>query len=112
MLAAAIVLFLVAAIGGVIMAVRIFRSVRPPMSLALAHGGLAATALVLAILAAVASGAAPLLKIGVAVLILAALGGFFLFSFQLRGKTHPKAVVLLHGLLAVGGVVCLALVAL
>jgi len=112
MLIAAIVLFLVAAVGGVIMAVRIFRSLHPPMSLALAHGGLAATALVLAIIATVFSGPTPLLKAGVAVLILAALGGFFLFSFQLRGKAHPKAVVLLHGVLAVGGVVCLALVAL
>jgi len=112
MLTAAIVLFLLAAIGGVIMAVRIFRRIQPPMTLALAHGALAATALVLAIVAAVASGAAPLLKVGVAVLILAALGGFFLFSFQLRGKAHPKAVVLLHGLLAAGGVGCLALVVL
>ncbi|HEX7198683.1 MAG TPA: hypothetical protein VF213_04380, partial [Dongiaceae bacterium] len=112
MLATAIVLFLLAALGGIAMAVRIFRNARPPMPLALGHGALAAVALILALVAALAPAAAPLLKIGAAVLIVAALGGFFLFSFQLRGKPHPKAVVVLHALLAVGGVGCLALVVL
>jgi hypothetical protein len=107
MLIAAIVLFLVAAVGGLVMAVGIFKGKTPWLPLALGHGGLAATALVLAILAAIAPGGGPILKYGVAVLILAALGGFFLFSFQLRGKPHPKAVVVLHALLAVGGVACL-----
>jgi hypothetical protein len=43
----------------------------------------------------------------VAVLALAALGGFFLLSFHLRGKPHPWVVVVLHALLAVGGLGCL-----
>jgi hypothetical protein len=109
MLTAAVVLFLVAALGGLVMAAGIFKGTAPRVPLALGHGGLAATALVLALLVAVAPDAAPILKYGVAVLVLAALGGFFLLSFHLRGKPHPKAVVVLHALLAVGGVGCLAL---
>jgi fucose 4-O-acetylase-like acetyltransferase len=109
MLTIAVALFLVAALGGLVMAVGIFKGATPWMPLALGHGGLAATALVLALLVAIAPGGAPILKYGVATLVVAALGGFFLFSFQLRGKPHPKVVVALHALLAVGGVACLAL---
>jgi hypothetical protein len=74
--------------------------------LALGHGVLAATALVLALLVAMATGVAAI-KYGVAVLVLAALGGFFLLSFHLRGKPHPWVVVVLHAVLAVDGVGCL-----
>ena len=104
MLTAAVVLFLVAALGGLVMAVGIFKGTKPPVPLALGHGALAATALILALLVAIAPNASTLVKYGVAVLVLAALGGFFLLSFHLRGKPHPKAVVLLHALLALGGV--------
>jgi peptidoglycan/LPS O-acetylase OafA/YrhL len=74
--------------------------------LALGHGVLAATALVLALLESIATGVAAI-KYGVAVLVLAALGGFFLLSYHLRGKPRPWVVVVLHALLAVGGVGCL-----
>jgi hypothetical protein len=109
MLTVTIVLFLVAALGGLLMATGIFKGTQPKVPLAVGHGALAATALVLALLLTVAHGAAPILKYGIAVLVLAALGGFFLLSFHLRGKPHPRAVVVLHALLAVGGVGCLAL---
>jgi len=112
MLTTSILLFLVAATGGIVMAVRIFKNTYPPLAVALAHGGVAALALLVALVLATAPGAPQILKTGVGVLILAALGGFFLFSFQLRGKPHPKAVVVLHALLAVGGVGCLVLAAL
>ena len=105
----AVVLFLLAALGGIAMALKIFRGNVPPMPLALGHGALAAVALVLALIAVVGAEVAPLARIGVGVLVVAALGGFFLFSFHLRGKPHPKAVVVLHAVLAVAGVACLAL---
>jgi len=66
------------------------------------HGVLAATALALALWVS-RSTHATAIKYGVAVLILAALGGLFLLSYHLRGKPHPAAVVVLHALLAVGG---------
>ncbi len=107
MLTASIVLLLYAALGGLVMAVGIFRGATPWVPLALGHGVLAAMALVLALLVAIAPGVAAIVKYGVAILVLAALGGFFLLSFHLRGKPHPRVVVVLHALLAVGGVGCL-----
>jgi hypothetical protein len=106
MLTASIVLFIYAALSGLVMAVGIFTGAKRWVPLALGHGVLAATALVLALLVLTATGAAAI-KYGVAVLVLAALGGFFLLSYHLRGKPHPWGVVVLHALLAVGGVGCL-----
>ncbi len=106
MLTASIILFMYAAISGVIMAVNIFRGARRWVPLALGHGVLAATALVLALLVSRATGIAAV-KYGVTVLVLAALGGLLLLSYPLRDKRHPWVVVVLHALLAVGGVGCL-----
>src|SRR5262245_3411704 len=80
----AVVLFLLAAVGGLYMATRIFGGFVPPMAVALAHGALGATALVMVILAAMAPEAVPLVKYGAITLVAAALGGFFLLSFHLR----------------------------
>ena len=88
------------------MAVGIFRGAKRWAPLALGHGVLAATALVLALFVLIATDAAAI-KYGVAVLVLAALGGFFLLSFHLRSKPHPWVFVVLHALLAVGGIGCL-----
>jgi hypothetical protein len=107
MLTASIVLFLYAALVGLAMTVGIFSGAKPWVLLALGHGVLAAMALVLALWVAIAPGVTFIVKYGVAVLVLAALVGFFLLSFHLRGKPHPWAVVVLHALLAVGGVGCL-----
>jgi len=89
MLTASIVLFLYAALSGLVMAVGIFRGAKPWLPLALGHGILAATALVLALLVAIETGVAAI-KYGVAVLVLAALGGFFLLSFHLRWQTSSQ----------------------
>ena len=110
MLGLAVVLFLAAALGGLYMATHIFRGRMPPVAIAVIHGGAAATALVVTIMAAMAPGAAPLVKYGAAILFVAALGGFFLASFHLRGVAHPKAIVVVHALAAVAGVGCLAAV--
>jgi hypothetical protein len=106
MLYVSIILFLYAALSGLVMVVGIFRGAKPWVPLVLGHGVLAATALVLALLVAIATGVAAI-KYGVAVLFLTALGGFLLLSFHLRGKPHPWVVVVLHALPAVGGVGCL-----
>ena len=106
MLTASVILFMYAALSGFVMAVGIFKGARRWMPLALGHGVLAVTGLVLALLASLATGVAAI-QYGVAVLFLAALGGFVLFSYHLRDKSHPWLVVVLHALLALGGVGCL-----
>ncbi len=88
------------------MAVGIFRGAKRWAPLALGHGVLAVTALVLALVVAIETGGTAI-KYGISALALAALGGFFLLSFHLRGKPHPWVVVVLHALLAVSGIGCL-----
>jgi hypothetical protein len=41
------------------------------------------------------------------ILLVAALGGFFLLSFHIRKQNHPRAVIVLHALIAVIGVLAL-----
>ena len=107
MIVTAIVLFLIGALAGLAMAVKIFRGQTLAWSLTLVHGVLVASALlVLAI--AVWQGAGDSYGLtGLGVLLVAALGGFYLLSLHLRRKNHPKPVVVVHALLAVTGVLIL-----
>ena len=89
------ILFAIAALGGATLATLHFRGRTPlPMPLALLHGLLAASGLVLLIVAALTVPAFGGLG-------LAALGGFYLFTHHLRGRPLPSAVVLIHGSAAV-----------
>ena len=107
MIVTAIGLFLVAAVVGIYMAARIFGGSMPPWVAVIVHGVLAASGL-LVLLYALFTGPQPLtLMAGAGLLVVAALGGFFMFSFQLRNQPPPKAVVVVHALAAVLGVVCL-----
>ncbi|HEX6929287.1 MAG TPA: hypothetical protein VF267_08555 [Gammaproteobacteria bacterium] len=112
MLNIAIGLFLLAAVGGLIMATQVFQGRKPTVAIAALHGPLAAIALLMVFWLWMQSGASALMSVGLGVLVIAALGGFFLLSFHVRNKPHPKPVVVLHALLAVTGVVTLVLVAL
>jgi hypothetical protein len=100
----AIILFAIAALGGVAMAALHFRGrTPPPVPLAVLHGVLAASGLVVLLLAVlkVGFGGTPALALGL--FLVAALGGFGLVSFHLRRRALPNALVLGHGLLAVAG---------
>ena len=107
MIVTSIALFLIAALGGLYMAARIFAGNLPPWAVVIIHGVLAASGL-LVLLYALFTGPQPaVLMIGAVLLVIAALGGFFMFSYQLRKLPPPKAVVVVHALAAVLGVVCL-----
>lgn len=107
MIATSIVLFLVTAIVGIYMAARIFGGAVPPWIAVILHGVLAASGL-LVLLYSLYIGPQPMpLMIGAGLILVAALGGFFMFSFQLRKQAPPKAVVAVHAIAAVLGVVCL-----
>jgi hypothetical protein len=108
MLRWAAALLALAALGGATLATLHFRGRSPlPMPLALLHGALAATGLVLLVIAALQPGFGGLAMLSLVIFLLAALGGFYLFSFQLRGLPLPSAVVLAHGSAAVIGFVLL-----
>jgi len=111
MLNYALICFLVGAVGGLVLAVSVFRNRLPSWALSLVHAALGAAGLVFTLMA-VMNGAPAMARTALIVLVVAALGGFFLASFHLRGRPGPKPVVALHALLAVTGVGLLASVVL
>ena len=106
MLEYAIGIFLVAAVGGLIMASMIFKGKMAPWALSLLHMLLGATGLVLAGIAAMTIGGG-VLVMALIVLLGAAVGGFYLASIHLDKEIAPKPAVVVHGMVAVGGVVLL-----
>jgi len=114
MLTVALGLFAVAAAGGLLMVVlRVRTDANPPLGIALLHGALAATALVILLLQ-VANGAAtgtmPTTSLGL--FVLAALGGFALITMHLSGRKIPLSVVGIHASVAVIAFLLLAAVVL
>jgi hypothetical protein len=103
MLTASIVLFAIAALGGITLATLRLGNRPLPFSLAIAHGVLAATGLVLLIAAiVVAAATSTVLNAALVLFIVAAIGGAILFLlFHLRGRSLPVPLMLGHGLLAV-----------
>lgn len=99
-----IILFAVAAVIGLTMAVAAFQGKFPPVPSAVLHGLLAASALVLLLIAVLAQGAAGPAAWALGLFVIAALGGSTLaFGFHARKKPLPKGLVAGHALLAVIG---------
>jgi len=108
MITTAIALFALAAVAGLSMAIGHFRGQTPPKSLIAAlHGVFAAAGLLVLLLAVVQAGPHGLAAIALALFLLAALGGFALLSFHLRGRKLPNILVGGHGLLAVSAFIVL-----
>jgi hypothetical protein len=99
---AALVLFAVAALGGVVMAVMRFKGKPyPPLGLALVHGAAAAAGLV-ALISIVVKGVHPsIVTTSLVLFVVAALGGFALFFHHLRKVALPIWLVVVHALVAV-----------
>ena len=89
------------------LAASVLRGRLAPWALSLVHAVMGALGLVLTF-ATVFQGAAFPVRVGFVVLIVAALGGFYLASFHLRGRVGPKPVVVIHALAAVTGVAIVA----
>ena len=103
-----ILLFAVAAVAGLTMAVMHFKNASPPRPvLAVLHGLFAASGLVVLLLAVIKVGMQGAPAIALGLLVVAALGGFGLLSFHLRGRALPSGMVVGHALLAVAGFVTL-----
>lgn len=111
MLVFALSSFGLAAIGGLVLASHILRGRLASWFLSLGHALLGAIGLVTLILLLLGGDSGQRLIAAFALLLAAALGGFFLASFHLRSKLAPKAVVILHaGLAVIGFLILLSLV--
>ncbi|HQR03549.1 MAG: hypothetical protein JSR19_01890 [Proteobacteria bacterium] len=107
MLKYAVIVFCIAAVGGLVLAAHVLRNKFAPWALSLLHALLGATGLILTLILLVQGNAPQKVLIGLALLLLAALGGFFLASFHLRRKLPPKAVVVIHAGVAAAGLLTL-----
>jgi hypothetical protein len=107
----ALILFVISALGGAALFAMRLGGKPLPMALALIHGAVAAAGLVVLALQVIGGHAPGTLPLAALVLfVVAALGGFLVFSFHLRGKAIPIPLTGVHAAVAVAGVVCLVLV--
>lgn len=103
MLTYALIVFAIAAVGGLVLASSVLRGKLAPWAISVLHALPGASGLVLLILT-VLQGAAPArVSAALGLLVVAALGGFYLASLHLRGTVAPKTVVFVHAGVAVAG---------
>jgi len=103
MLNIAVLVFAIGALGGLYMATRVLGGHFAPWAVSLLHAALGATGLVLTGIVVLGGGAAGIVPIALLILVVAALGGFFLASFHARKQLPPRAVVFIHAGAAVTG---------
>ncbi len=101
MLLTAVILFGIAALGGLVLATLHFRDKTIPLPLALLHGLVGASGLATLGWAVFGLGVGSAAAASLGLFVLAALGGFFLFSYHLRQQRLPSPVVIIHALVAV-----------
>ncbi len=107
MLNYALIIFAIAAVGGLVLANSVLRGKLAPWVVSLLHAALGATGLVLILLSLIL-GAGNMIRNAFIILVVAAVGGFYLASLHLRKKVAPAAVVIIHALVAVVGFLLLA----
>ena len=110
MLKIAVLIFAIGAVGGLVLASSVLRGRLASWALSLLHAALGATGLVLTAIVVLggSTDVAKIVPIALLILVVAALGGFFLASYHARKVTPPSAVVVIHAGVAVVGFVLLA----
>jgi hypothetical protein len=108
MLRIAVFVFAVAALGGLVLAIRHFKGQDRPWPLAILHGLLGAAGLIMLLVPVISGGVPAMAKTALALFLAAALGGFVLFSFHVRNKPLPSGVVIIHAGVAVVAFLLLA----
>ncbi len=103
MISSAIIILAITAVGGLLLATKVLSGKQAPWFLSIIHALLGATGLILLSLAAIESDWPGRLSASLALLVVAALGGFYLASFHLRGNLSPKGIVFIHAGVAVAG---------
>ncbi len=103
MLNISILIFAIAALGGVFLASRVFAGQLAPWVVSIVHALLGAAGLVTLILVVMGDSGNGRLTAALGLLVVAALGGFYLASIHAKGTVAPKAIVIVHAGVAVAG---------
>lgn len=96
----AILLFAVAALGGVYLAALHLRGREVAIGPALGHGLSAAAGLILLVVVVVRGSGSGLVDASLGLFVIAALGGFYLFAQHLQGRELPRGLIAVHGIAA------------
>ena len=108
MLKAALLILAIAAAGGLVLATHILRGRFPSWALSLLHAALGASGIALLLLITFQGGGSARVMAALGLLLVAALGGFYLASLHVRSVIAPKTLVVLHAGLAIAGFLALA----
>jgi hypothetical protein len=103
-----VVVLVLAALGGVLLAALHLRSRQTlaPLPIALLHGGLGAMGVFLLVFVFVYGGLNMLSSVATALFLVVAIVGIYMFvKFRLKDKPLPTGLVLLHGAVAAGSLV-------
>ncbi|HEU4707709.1 MAG TPA: hypothetical protein VFS17_00165 [Methylophilaceae bacterium] len=103
MITYAVIAFAIAAVGGIVLASRVLTGRFAPWALSVVHALLGAAGLLFLIAQVVLNNGPSRATAALALLVIAALGGFYLASLHLRKQIAPKGVVLVHAGVAVAG---------
>jgi hypothetical protein len=103
MLMTALIVFAIAAIGGLILASNVLRGHLAPWALSILHALLGASGLVILLLQVMQGSAPARVVAALGILVVAALGGFYLASLHAKKTIAPKAIVFVHAGVAVTG---------
>jgi hypothetical protein len=108
MLVYALIVFAIAALGGLTLAAAyVLQGRLAPWLLSLLHAALGAIGLLLLIYAALTTGISGAALAALVILVIAALGGFYLASIHLREAVAQRSVVFIHAGVAVIGFLAL-----
>lgn len=110
MLLTTIILFALAAVLGAVLITKVLKDEETPKGVVYSHGAAAAIALVLLIIAYINQGDT-LMMTSLLIFVVAALGGFVMFSRDISDRNIPKWLAVVHALAAVTAFVLLLLTA-
>lgn len=103
MLTTLILVLAIAAVGGLFLASKVFSGQLAPWPLSIIHALLGATGLVMLIMIILEGSGDGRLTAALGLLVIAALGGFYLASLHAKGNIAPKNIVIIHAGVAVVG---------
>ena len=103
MLTYALICFALGAMGGLVLAAHVLKGKFAPWAVSVLHALLGASGLLLLVALVVQGTASSRVMAALGLLVLAALGGFYLASLHLRRAIPPKGVVFIHAGVAVAG---------
>jgi hypothetical protein len=108
MLTGAIILFILAAIFGLVLITKVFKDSPRPIIVILVHGVLAAVGLLLVLIYVVKNAEKSPFE-SLIVFAIAALGGFIMFGMDMSKKPVPKGIAVVHAAAAAVGLILLVM---